>query len=250
MKLRGVIHVHSTYSDGEMALEDLLRVFRADGNQFVAMTDHAEMMDDAAIERFARACRDASTDAFCVLPGFELAYHRSLHVLGIGIDAPVRADNTLDGVNEIHRLGGLAVWAHPAPANVPWVEGLGIPWDGVELWNTRYDRGRGVRPARGDLLARLRQRSPSVFGYYGLDFHRRDQTRSLRTCVEADACTPPAIKAALISGRFDADDGGERWGSAGEGASTAPSGWTRDWLRSLRRTGGLPRWVGQEDHAE
>lgn len=250
MKLRGVIHVHSTYSDGEMALEDLLRVLRADGNQFVAMTDHAEMMDDAAFARYVRGCRDASTDAFCVLPGLEVAYHRSLHVLGIGIDAPVRADNTLDGVNEIHRLGGLAVWAHPTPANVPWVEGLGIPWDGVELWNTRYDRGRGIRPARGDLLARLRQRSPSVFGYYGLDLHSQRQTRSLRTCVEADACTLPAIMAALSSGRFDAENGGERWGSAGEGASTAPSGGRRDWLGSLRRLGGLPRWVGREDPAE
>lgn len=250
MILRGVIHVHSTFSDGEMALDDLLRVFRADGNQFVAMTDHAEMMDERAMERYVRVCRDASTDTFCVLPGVELAYHRSLHVLAIGIDAPVRADNTFDGVNEIHRLGGLAVWAHPTPANFPWVEGLGIPWDGIEIRNVRYDRAPGVRPARGKLLARLRRREPSVFGYYGLDFHRRNQARSLRTRVEADACTPSAIMAALRSGRFDAEDGGERWGSAGEGTSAASGSGRRHWLRWLQGAAHRPRRVGREDHAE
>ena len=52
--LKGAIHLHSTYSDGEFTLSELREVMISAGCDFVCMTDHAESFDDEKLEAYVR----------------------------------------------------------------------------------------------------------------------------------------------------------------------------------------------------
>ena len=41
-QLKGTLHIHSTYSDGELKLIELREIFLSRGFRFACVTDHAE----------------------------------------------------------------------------------------------------------------------------------------------------------------------------------------------------------------
>jgi predicted metal-dependent phosphoesterase TrpH len=80
--LRGNLHAHSTFSDGNFAVEDVIARYRALGHDFVAITDH----DDRVTEDYWLHI-PASTPEFVILPGIELDYRPlSQHVGKITAD--------------------------------------------------------------------------------------------------------------------------------------------------------------------
>ena len=83
--LKGAIHIHSTYSDGELTLAELRDVMIASGCGFVCMTDHAEFSDDAKLDAYVRECESLSDDQFRFIPGLEFTCDNRMHVLGLGV---------------------------------------------------------------------------------------------------------------------------------------------------------------------
>src|SRR5271157_4728099 len=55
--LKGAMHAHSTYSDGEFTLAELRRVFLEEGCAFVCMTDHAEHFAPDQLSQYIAECQ-------------------------------------------------------------------------------------------------------------------------------------------------------------------------------------------------
>ena len=111
---KGVLHVHSVFSDGEESLDRLMDRLRLAGMTFAAVSDHAEVFDDERMKDYTQACNALSTLSFVVIPGLEFALHGGeIHILGYGITRRVRFKTVDELVDGIHEAGGIAVLAHP-----------------------------------------------------------------------------------------------------------------------------------------
>ena len=71
--MRGVLHVHSVFSDGEESLERIVQTFRDAGMHFLAVSDHAEIFDDERMRQYVALCASVSNGQFLVIPGLEFA---------------------------------------------------------------------------------------------------------------------------------------------------------------------------------
>ena len=124
------LHVHSTFSDGKVGVEDLIAQAKAKGLKYIAITDHNTL--DAYLKT------DLSTEEI-VIPAIEFDCWFGtvfLHMLGYGVDvncpelqalcAKTKRETEADWVRifsmrhpkkvieAIHKAGGIAVLAHPA----------------------------------------------------------------------------------------------------------------------------------------
>jgi hypothetical protein len=188
----GAFHVHSMRSDGSGTVDEIAAAAARAGLRFVVFTDHGDgtRAPDPPGYRHGVLCLDAveiSTD--------------SGHVVAIGLRGATPyplAGRSRDVVDDIHRLGGLAVLAHPDSPNseMRW-RGQNVPFDGIEWLNAdsewRDEAPRRlvgaalrslIRPAGAiaslfDRPARTLQRwdlaaaTRPVFGLAALDVHAR-----------------------------------------------------------------------------
>jgi hypothetical protein len=130
-RVAGVVHVHTTLSDGGGTPEEVIASAKAAGLAFVGITDHNNV--DAM--PFA-----GYRDGLLVLVGAELSTPAG-HVLGVGFDRdpPFRFNgDALAALEDIRDLGGVAFAAHPFSARedlrfTGW--DLPGPW-GLELLNS------------------------------------------------------------------------------------------------------------------
>ena len=126
---RGVVHVHSSRSDGSGTIDDIAAAASQAGLQFVVVTDHG----DGTRPVLAPAYRSG----VLVIDGVEISTTHGHYVaLGLG-QAPYRlAGDAADVVEDVRRLGGFGVVAHPdspKPA-LAWRDWQ-APIDGLEWFN-------------------------------------------------------------------------------------------------------------------
>lgn len=127
--VRGAFHVHSSRSDGTGSVEEIAVAAERAGLRFVVLTDHGD------------GTRTPSSPAYygsvLVLDAVEVSTFGG-HVIALGIgQAPYPlAGEPRDVVEDIRRLGGLAIAAHPTSgkAELRWTGG-DAPLDGVEWLN-------------------------------------------------------------------------------------------------------------------
>jgi hypothetical protein len=130
-RVRGVVHVHTTLSDGGGTPQDVAAAARRAGLDFVVITDHNNL-DAKSFEGYH--------DGVLVLVGSEVSTASSGHVLGLGLreDPAFRfSGDPRDALDDIHLLGGHAFAAHPSSArpDFRWTAwDLPGPW-GLELIN-------------------------------------------------------------------------------------------------------------------
>jgi len=201
---KGVLHVHSVFSDGEESLERLVEIFKAAGMRFAAVSDHAEMFDPDRMREYVRLCESLSSSSFLVLPGLEFAMKGgSFHILGYGIAELVRFSAMDQLVDGIHAAGGIAVLAHPPSGSINLIGPIKGKLDGIEIWNGRYDGTVAPRADSFQLLRRLRSLNPKIAAYCGIDLHKIGQARKpVYVEVETEKFERDAIMAALRAGRF------------------------------------------------
>jgi hypothetical protein len=202
---RGILHVHSTYSDGEYTLPELRRVLAAEGYRFACLADHAEhLVEPGKVEAYRRACAELSDAEFLLVPGLEYECDRRLHVVGFGSLAAAGTTDPERVIAFLRRERRLSVIAHPPDDQMEWIASFAELPDGVETWNSKYDSPYAPRPSAFDLLSRLRRRSPSMKAFFGVDLHFRHQDRALHCEVDAAALEPEAVLEALAAGRYTA----------------------------------------------
>jgi len=150
---KGNLHMHTSLSDGAKSPEEACALYRGNGYDFIALTDHWKLSQP-----------DTYGDML-LLSGCEYNVGGNpregiYHILAIGCAgdpgiAHTDAPQTI--VDKIHGQGGLAVIAHPAwslntPEQIASVKGF----DATEIFNSVSDFPRNVRPYSGtivDLLA-------------------------------------------------------------------------------------------------
>lgn len=188
----GAYHVHSARSDGTGTVDEIAAAAARAGLQFVILTDHGDATREPDPPQYRHAV--------LVIDAVEISTS-SGHLVALGLDhvAPYPlAGAARDVIEDVHRLGGVAVAAHPDSPNgdLRWRGSL-VGLDGIEWMNadsewrdertwplvlaaarsvfrepesiaTLFDRP--VRTlARWDATARLRP----TFGLAALDAHAR-----------------------------------------------------------------------------
>lgn len=191
------LHVHTGASpDGLSSLADQAAAARAAGLDAIAVTDHN--LCTPVPERL---------EGVLLIPGCEVSTRQG-HITGLFLDGPLdldalRRDGLPSGeaaVAEIRRRGGIAVLAHPFQSPAAHPDGFEFRPDGVEGANARA--ALKVRDAN--------QRAAALAGRWGLpavggsDAHSRHEVGNARTRVEAEECTLPALRAAILAGRCEA----------------------------------------------
>jgi len=215
--LRGMLHLHSSFSyDGHHTVREMAGFFRYRGYQFIALTEHDNDFDQEKMIEFIRACQDASSESFAVIPGLEFRCRDTVHILGIGLQSFQRVDDPLKAVKLIKKQGGLAVLAHPRGYEGRVTDELIRSLDGVEIWNGQKD-SRFIPHYRA-LLAfrRFRDSNPHLLPLPGSDLHRLSAYFPCDLWVEAPRPEPSTILRALKEGKFSVR--GRYWkedGSAG-----------------------------------
>ena len=156
-ELTGIIHCHSTYSDGTGTVPEIASAARANGLDYLLLTDH----DTLAA---ARNGEEGWHGSVLLLAGCEVSPYRRNHYLAFGLTEPIdhRGMTPAQIVASVNGAGGFGFPAHPFSRGSERFRrgGQGMPWDdleadgytGIELWSFVTDTAERVNSIR-DLLS-------------------------------------------------------------------------------------------------
>jgi hypothetical protein len=200
----GVMHVHSTFSDGDLSPAEIRDWAVAEELDFVCITDHSESLTREARAELCEECRRLSTGTLLV-PAIEFA-HSGRHVIALASDECLMdlTDEEVVRAPEIVReRGGMTIWAHPAATyDLSLRGGAAAPYDGMEIWNLKVDGPHPNLPVIS-LLQGI-HREPAVLPLIGLDAHSAPTDVNARVIVSAATgkLTRDGLLAALRQGNF------------------------------------------------
>ena len=200
--LKGAIHIHSTYSDGEFTLPELRALFTAEGCRFVCMTDHAEAFDEKSLAAYMAECAALSDAAFRFVSGLEYECEQRMHILGYGAEKLASTQDPQEVIRHIDAQNAISVIAHPKDSFFPWIETFETLPAGIETWNSKYDGRYAPRPGTFALLKKLQQRKPEMLAFYGQDLHWEKQFRGLFVELDCESNEPALILNALRRGEY------------------------------------------------
>lgn len=206
--MRGVLHLHSTYSDGEFSLAELRTLFLQAGCRFLCMTDHAEAFDEKKLQDYREECASLSDSKLIVVAGLEYRCERNMHILGYGATRPSQSNDPQTVIRHIEVQNAVSVIAHPKEDCFPWIESFEVLPRGVEAWNSKYDGRYAPRPATFSLVRRLQSRKADLHAFYGQDLHWKKQFRELFVLLNSESARSEDILATLARGEFSGEKGG------------------------------------------
>ena len=129
VEYRGVVHIHTTYSEGAGTPEEVLDAAKRARLDFIVITDHNSMA-------YWDKDRKRNSTAPLLLMGIEISTKVG-HLLGLGLQQSQGqfSRDAQSAINEIRTLQGSAVIAHPTRPKTSWrdlnVEGF----TGMEILN-------------------------------------------------------------------------------------------------------------------
>lgn len=203
------LHMHTTDSDGKLSPEEALDVYLANGFDAVAITEHWG-------EKMGGVHKGMTVLAGCE---YNTTYRDSMmgvyHILGIGIEQPsqgiVADDPPQKIIDEIHRIGGIAILAHPAwSLNAP---DQILPLRDVDATEI-YNSVSGVHYSRRADSSYIIDLIASRGRYYPLlaadDAHYYDNDACIGwIMVEAESNAKEDLLPAIREGKFYATQGPE-----------------------------------------
>jgi len=213
--LKGALHIHSTYSDGEFTLPELREIFVAAGCSFLCISDHAEHLDEAKLRSYLSECDALSDPEFTFVAGLEYSCENRMHMLGYGARTRTNSSDPEEVIQHIRDQAAIPVIAHPKNEFFEWIEQFQILPDGIETWNSKYDGQYAPRPGTFALLQRLRQRQSDMHAFFGQDLHWKKQFRELFVQVDSHSNRPQSILRALSAGAYFGQKNGWQMPSSG-----------------------------------
>jgi len=139
--MKGLIHIHSKYSDGDLSLPEIKERAQNLGANFVLMADHMEYFkSQKELDEMIEECRKLSGDDFLMVPGFEVSPKRSYHIIVYNGRNFINHDPDFNDIikldfTEEHFL----VLAHASHYSGKLPKELTDKLDGIEVWNAKYD---------------------------------------------------------------------------------------------------------------
>lgn len=141
------LHIHTTLSDGRVTPETSAKIYKDNGFDLIAMTDHWKYHGEDSISGLK------------IISGCEYNFgtHNSLsgvmHIVGVGMDYDPnlsREDSRQTVIDKINESGGIAILAHPAWSlnTVDDVTEL-TGFTATEIYNTVSDVNQSHRPYSG-----------------------------------------------------------------------------------------------------
>ena len=197
--LRGELHCHSTASDGNQTTLELMQDAKRMGLDFLCISDHNAYSQNDEMA--------APPIGLTMIPGMELTHYDG-HVNLMGVTRPIACPFPINGrdmmmatLKEAKANGAHISPNHPLDFDCPWLFGMDVDMDSVEVWN-------GGIPIEANLLALnwwhdelCKGRKLAIRG--GSDFHNTDALRTLgspATWVYADSREPGDILKAIAAG--------------------------------------------------
>lgn len=206
------LHMHTTRSDGCYSPETALRVYRNEGYDAVAMTDHWKYESGGI-----------STEGMTVLSGAEYNLNGAtgdrgvFHILAVGCEREPQIVGNLDSaepqqvIDAIHAAGGLAILAHPAwSLNTPEQILRYHGYDATEIYNSVSGVHESRRPDSSLIIDQLGARGLLLPLVADDDTHYYDSDRCVAwIMVDAENATKECLLPAIRAGRFYATQGPE-----------------------------------------
>ncbi|HPS40956.1 MAG TPA: CehA/McbA family metallohydrolase [Anaerolineaceae bacterium] len=167
--LKGDLHMHTIASDGVLTAAELAAVAKSQGLDFIAITDHNQMVAHAGLPR---------VPGLTIIPGVEWTHYQG-HSNFLGLDraydepfftnTPEEAAKRFASARE---RGALIIIDHPFDEGCPFLFDLAqLPFDCYEIWNgpMRESNFRAVGTWHAMLVAG--KKLPAVGGS---DFHKSE----------------------------------------------------------------------------
>ncbi|HOG46206.1 MAG TPA: CehA/McbA family metallohydrolase [Anaerolineae bacterium] len=198
---KGDLHCHSHHSEATGSLADLCGAARAQGLDFLAVTEHNTTSHHRLLGEFR-------TSDFLPIAGQEITtYHGHANVWGAGrwLDFRFHSDADLARVIAMaHAAGALFSANHPKTNGPPWEFGTLAGIDCLEVWQAPWFLSNYQSLAKWDELLRSGAR---VVAVGGSDQHQpapgdsyAQQLGQPTTWVYAEALEPAAILGAIKAG--------------------------------------------------
>jgi hypothetical protein len=138
-EIAGVIHIHSSYSDGSKAVEEIAAIGEKAGLDFLMFTDHMTLQPlRDGLERYY--------GKLAGIVGYEIEDSKNEnHFLAFGLQKELPANLTAENyVPAVHDAGGLGIIAHPDEIrraipkypSYPWTAWEAKGYDAIEIWNS------------------------------------------------------------------------------------------------------------------
>jgi len=134
----GVIHIHSSYSDGTKKIEEIAKIGEHAGLDFLMFSDHNTLkpLHDGHQKFYGKTA---------VLIGYEIEDENDEnHYLAFGLDKTLeKGIDPAEYVGRVRKAGGLGIIAHPDEVRdalpqypcFPWTRWDIEDYDGLEIWN-------------------------------------------------------------------------------------------------------------------
>jgi hypothetical protein len=195
---RGDLHTHTLASDGVLSLADLSQHARRNGLDYLAITDHNQMVSAEALPRL---------DGLTLIAGIEWTHYQG-HANFLGVDQPYDQPFLANSIAEVkarfdsaHARGAFICINHPCDPICPFLFDLdALPFDCLEVWNGPM-RGSNLQALGLWHTMLLSGKKVPICG--GSDYHRDSLLLfpgGPTTCVYALSAGPSDILAALKSG--------------------------------------------------
>lgn len=208
-------HIHTTFSDGSLPLENVVDLYGAHGFDVIAVTDHildrktlerykTENLGPLSIERdcfskyletlWREARRAWEKYGLLLVPGVELTNNTDgYHILGIDIKDYIDPGLPVETiVNQIHAQSGIAIAPHPHRGHLDGTRQLMYLWNNHERFVHAFDAWEVAN--RDDLFNVVGLKK---FNYIAnSDFHERRHLFSWKTLIHCEKNTE-AVKAEI-----------------------------------------------------
>ena len=198
------LHLHSNLSDGKLSPDEIAELYKNDGYDAIALTDHW---------RFREA---GELCGLKIISGVEYdvgGNTQTMHIVGFGMTEDPQVEKTDDRqtiIDKINAAHGCAVLAHPAWSLNSVADATAL--DGfvaTEIYNAVSEVGQSLR-AYSDQFIDICAKNELYFGIFAVDdahYYGGSDDRRGWVMVNADELTDEAITRAIRSKKFYASQG-------------------------------------------
>jgi hypothetical protein len=191
--LKGDLHTHTLASDGVLTLDELGRHALRHGLDFLAITDHNQMVSKDALP---------DIEGLTMIPGVEWSHYQG-HANFIGVDRPFDGTYFTDNLVDTRAIfttararGALITLNHPFEETCPYSFDFdALPFDALEVWNGPMRESNLRAIALWQRLLASGQKVP-ICG--GSDYHR-DRLFQILGGPTMCVYTPSASMADILS---------------------------------------------------